>query len=240
MATAMWGPVLSWCLLQLLAESTDAANPAPVALDLFDRLRLREPLAHAFEALGIMGEESWRVAARLKVALLVQANVFAAPAPPAEAEPGKAAVSISEIAEPEIGTAAPENVIAEPQPLAQLVPISSPAFWQDPDVRWLTGAHESEGHSYFVKESYEELLWWLQLPALCKLAAQPAPTRSAVQEIALTVSHFAKAAAAASYRIDALLLPEPAATASPGPSSPLPALEEQEAAESEPVINPKA
>ena len=38
--------------------------------------------------------------------------------------------------------------------------------------------HTIEGHSYFVKESYEELLWWLQLPALCKLAAQAVPARS--------------------------------------------------------------
>jgi hypothetical protein len=62
-ATAMWGPVLGWCVLELLAESIDAENPERVALDLFDRLRLREPFAQAFAALGFEGEEGWRVAA---------------------------------------------------------------------------------------------------------------------------------------------------------------------------------
>jgi len=52
MATEMWGPVLAWSILELLAESINAQNPERAALDLFDRLRLREPLAHAFEALG--------------------------------------------------------------------------------------------------------------------------------------------------------------------------------------------
>ncbi len=46
-----------------------------VALDLFDRLRLREPFAQAFGALGFEGEESWRVAARIKVLLLTGAGV---------------------------------------------------------------------------------------------------------------------------------------------------------------------
>ena len=74
-ATAMWGPVLGWCALELLAESIDAENPESVALELFDRLRLREPFAQAFDALGFEGEEAWRVAARIKVVLLTGAGV---------------------------------------------------------------------------------------------------------------------------------------------------------------------
>ncbi len=74
-ATAMWGPILGWCALELLAESIDAEKPERVALDLFDRLRLREPFAHAFAALGFEGEEGWRVAARIKVVLLIGAGV---------------------------------------------------------------------------------------------------------------------------------------------------------------------
>ena len=73
-ATAMWGPVLAWCVLELLAESFDAEKPEPVALDLFDRLRLREPFAQVFAALGFEGEEAWRVAARVKVGLLTGAG----------------------------------------------------------------------------------------------------------------------------------------------------------------------
>ena len=36
-ATAMWGPVLSWCVLELLAESIDAKHPELAAVDVFDR-----------------------------------------------------------------------------------------------------------------------------------------------------------------------------------------------------------
>ena len=86
-ATAMWGPVLGWCALELLAESIDVENPERVALDLFDRLRLREPFAQAFTALGFEGEEGWRVAARIKVVLLTGAGVGKPEEAPAEPHP---------------------------------------------------------------------------------------------------------------------------------------------------------
>jgi glycosidase len=104
-ATAMWGPVLGWCALELLAESVDAEEPERVALDLFDRLRLREPFAQAFAALGFEGEEAWRAAARIKVVLLTGAGAGKLEEAPAEAGPAEAA---SEPAphEPEAGEAA--------------------------------------------------------------------------------------------------------------------------------------
>jgi len=179
-ATAMWGPVLAWSTLELLAESVNAQNPQRAALDLFDRLRLREPLAHVFESLGFAGEESWQVAARIKVALLIEARIF---------EPVSAAK-----------TTAPVQALAT----LRRIPVLSAALWQDPDVRWLTGAHDDAGRSYFVKESYEELLWWLQLPALCKLAAQSVPARSAILAIGLSINEAMIAAASAGYSIDAL------------------------------------
>jgi hypothetical protein len=186
-ATAMWGPVLAWAALEVLAESVNSVHPQLAALDLFDRLRLREPLGHAFEALGFEGEEAWRVAARIKVALLVEAKVFAT----------------------EDETSAPA---ARP-----LIPVLSPALWQDPDVRWLTGAHEAEGRWYFIKESYEELLWWLQLPALCRMAvgnaASPLPGAgpaagagaSEAHAMAKAIAEAVEAATRAGYSIDALL-----------------------------------
>jgi glycosidase len=192
-ATAMWGPVLAWSVLELLAQSVNAQNPERAALDLFDRLRLREPLAHVFEALGFEGEESWRVAARIKVALLIEAKVFA-PAPAATP--------------------------AYPASTRQRIPILSPVLWQDPDVRWLTGAHEAEGRSYFVKEPYEELLWWLQLPSLCKLAAEAVPARSAIQEIGKSISGAVAAAASAGYSLDVLLEREKSEPEAANPASP--------------------
>src|SRR6185437_3713199 len=69
-ATAMWGPVLAWCAMEALAQFVAGAETPrtnEIAADLFDRLRLREPLARAFESLGLEGEEAWRGAARVKV-----------------------------------------------------------------------------------------------------------------------------------------------------------------------------
>jgi glycosidase len=195
-ATAMWGPVLGWCVLELLAESIDVENPERVALDLFDRLRLREPFAQAFAALGFEGEEAWRVAARIKVELLTSAGI------------GK-----EEEASPEAETAASAQEEA-PQPAAATPPAAddekvalSPALWLDPDVRWLTGVHEAEGHDYLVRESYEELLWWLLMPSLLRLAGEAAPGRAAVEQMSRTVDEALATAEAAEYRVDMLLGP---------------------------------
>jgi hypothetical protein len=193
----MWGPVLGWCALELLAESIDAENPERIALDLFDRLRLREPFAQAFTALGFEGEEGWRVAARVKVGLLTWAGV------------GK----------PEKATAAtdPEAVTSERVAL-------SPVLWLDPDVRWLTGVHEAEGREYLVRERYEELLWWLLMPSLLRLAGETAPSRiaanrAAVRTMSRAIEEELAAAEAAGYRVDMLLAPAATQAAGNEPAS---------------------
>jgi hypothetical protein len=185
----MWGPILGWCALEMLAESIDAENPERVALDLFDRLRLREPFAQAFATLGFEGEEGWRVAARIKVVLLTGAGVGKLEEVPSVAEPQSPVAGASD--EP---TAARDEKIA-----------LSPGLWLDPDVLWLTGVHEAGGHSYLVRELYEELLWWLLMPSLLRLAGQAAPSRAAVEEMRKTVEEALETAEAAGYRIDALL-----------------------------------
>lgn len=256
MSTAIWGPVLSWCLLELLAESIDDENPESAALDLFDRLRLRQPLAHAFATVGFESEENWRVAARIKVTLLVgvQAPVEASVA---ESVPNEFDSIKSDSAET-ISTEAvsAESISAEPghsltgpdggskkveapafrpvnnqedskgfsprlsqEPIHQAIPVLPPDLWHDPDVRWLTGVHQARGHSYFVKESYEELLWWLQLPALCKLAGDTTPDRDAILKISKTITDALEAAASAGYRVDALVIEDDREDAKPEPGS---------------------
>jgi glycosidase len=213
-ATAIWGPILAWCTLELLAESIDLENPERVALDLFDRLRLREPFAQGFHALGFEGEEGWRVAARIKVVLLAATGAGKPEEPPQEPEPPiepesqattapKAATPKAKApaAEPLIAqTEDPESGISSDERLAL-----APALWLDPDVRWLTGVHEAEGHAYLIREQYEELLWWLLMPSLLRFAAEPVPSRAAVEELSKTVEEALDTAEAAGYRIDALL-----------------------------------
>jgi glycosidase len=206
-ATAMWGPLLGWCVLELLAESIDADSPQQRALDIFDRLRLREPFGQAFGALGFEGEEGWRVAARIKVVLLSEAGV------------GKpAAESAEEIAEDEAAIETFESESPAPEPEDALTAAEEteetvavervalpPALWLDPDVRWLTGVHEAEGHSYLVRERYEEMLWWMLMPSLLRLAGEPALDRVAIDRMGAVVDEALAAAEAAGYRVDRLM-----------------------------------
>ena len=211
-ATAIWGPILGWCALELLAESINVKEPELVALDLFDRLRLREPFAQAFAALGFEGEDSWRVAARIKVVLLTGAGV-------GKEEP----VTTSDLAEqkPEVGTTIPVAKIPEVEIKAPTKSSATaaaseaekvalaPALWHDPDVRWLTGLHETEGHFYLVREQYEELLWWLLMPSLLSLAAETAPSTAAIAQLSKTVSEALATVEEAGYRMDEMLGAEP-------------------------------
>jgi hypothetical protein len=304
-ATAMWGPVLAWSALLLLAESIDADHPESAALDLFDRLRLREPFAKAFAALGFDGETGWRVAARIKVVLLTgagvgreaESTVEPQPAPPAgalqavekpgaleklgalkghdfsraksgaETTPALAAegsssgnspktasssssstaghalssqIPSSQIPSSQIPASVPADAFHDqtakfiPQPpTAQ--PAIPPALWSDPDVRWLTGAHQAEGHDYFLRESYEELLWWLLLPKLLRLAADPVPSRATIAQLVGEIQEALSSAEAAGYRVDLLIAPSPtpleASTIEPAPDlpeTPAPAIPEAE------------
>ena len=84
-----------------------------------------------------------------------------------------------------------------------LSPELSHREWQDGDVRWLTGTHTSQDVRYFNQESYEELLWWIQVPAL--VAASPAEQRAAAQRSAAVVDRATQAAKSAGYRLDTLL-----------------------------------
>jgi len=170
---ALWGPVLIWCALEQLAESVDAVHAERVALDLFDSLRLREPLARAFAALGLEGEASWRAAARIKILLLVEISAVEKAAVPTDA------------------------------------PLFPPALWSDPDLCWLAGVHEAESHAYLVRESYEDLLWWLLLPALLRLAVRTRPTSAELAVLEQRIARALATAEAVGYRLD-LLLKKPA------------------------------
>jgi glycosidase len=203
-ATAMWGPVYGWCVLELLAESINADNPERVALDLFDRLRLREPFAQAFSRLGFEGEEGWRVAARIKVVLLTGAGVGKEEAPSSSGAESEAA---AEVPLAEADAAAHGSTAREPAAAGDEKVALSAALWHDPDVRWLTGVHRAEGHSYLLREPYEELLWWLLMPSLLRLAGEETLDRAAVEEMSKTVEEALASAEAAGYRIDALLGP---------------------------------
>jgi glycosidase len=200
-ATAMWGPVLAWCALEALAEyiaGSEAERAPEIAVDLLDRLRLREPLARAFEALGLEGEEAWRGAARIKALLLARAAARAT----------KAAGTTPGTEEPNTTAGPKRTADAAPQRAADveaeggLVPR---AMWRQSDVQWLTGVHEAEGHHYVIREAFEELLWWLQMPALLRLGAQAAIGAEATDQIGKAIQDALTAIERAGYRVDEML-----------------------------------
>jgi glycosidase len=193
-ATQVWGPVLGWCALESLAEIISVDEAERVALDLFDRLRLREAFAHAFAALGFEGEEAWRASARIKVLLLACAGI------------GRDKETSPPAGDKRVAKKPPAAKPAQRPPQAQNEKVAlAPALWLDPDVRWLCGVHESMGHFYLVRERYEELLWWLLMPSLLSLAGQSAPSRAEAEKLSSAVEAALKSAEAAGYRVAELL-----------------------------------
>jgi hypothetical protein len=77
-------------------------------------------------------------------------------------------------------------------------------FWNDPDVRWLLSVNESEGITYFNKESFEEMVGWLQVPALVELARASGWPKS-IAEVEAEVVTACDAATAAGFRLDRFL-----------------------------------
>jgi hypothetical protein len=79
-----WVAVLGWCALEAIGEigeigaMRDPANPDAAAAELFDALRLRGPVAAAFAAQGLTGDEEWRAAARLRAAFAYSSRNTAA------------------------------------------------------------------------------------------------------------------------------------------------------------------
>jgi hypothetical protein len=67
------------------------------------------------------------------------------------------------------------------------------------------GVHEAEGRNYLVKEPFEELLWWFQLPELLKLAAMASPDRAIAERIVKTVEDAVAVVEASGYQPDKML-----------------------------------
>ncbi|WP_263359043.1 alpha-amylase family protein [Acidicapsa ligni] len=87
------------------------------------------------------------------------------------------------------------------------ISIDSPDLWSDPDVRWLTGVNQASEKTYFNKEQFTELLGWLQLPLLVKIAHLKTGQADAIQAIELAASSALQAANGAGYNLDLYLNP---------------------------------
>ncbi len=83
--------------------------------------------------------------------------------------------------------------------------IDSAEFWADPDVRWLAGVNQASGKTYVNKEQFEELLCWLQLPALLEIAPQDSDEARAIRGVEAVVSSACRAAEEARYNLETYL-----------------------------------
>jgi hypothetical protein len=210
-ATAMWAPIIAWCALETLAESIGAEMPEQIALEVFDRLRLRQPLGESFKALGFDGEAGWRAAARIKVVLLAQSEIARGKknaqekATPAFVETDSRTIAQPKPAEELMPVQGAHRAALEPDTAEPIVCGIPRDLWSDPDVRWLTGVHDAGESTYVVCEPYEELLWWLQMPELLSIAGQSSPSKSDVRALSAKVHQASAAADKAGYRLQMML-----------------------------------
>jgi hypothetical protein len=105
-------------------------------------------------------------------------------------------------------------------PPASSAAVRSAAFWSNPDVRWLAGVNTHSGVTYINREQFEELLAWLQLPALIRIAQDPAGRAKAIAELEAAFAATCEAAHDAGYQLDTYIAsakPLLAKTAAPKP-----------------------
>jgi len=65
-AIAIWSTILAWCAVDALGHLQNPQQHEAASTRLFDALRLRDPLGEAFASSGLVDEERWRAAARLR------------------------------------------------------------------------------------------------------------------------------------------------------------------------------
>ena len=145
-----WAPVLAWIILRSLPTEGIRAS-------LFDTLQLRSVLAEMFSSMGVEGERTWRMAAQVRLLLM----------------------------------------LADQPSLT----FDADEFWHDADVRWLAGVNDSAGVTYIHKEHFEELLCWVQLPALLAAALTEQRSAPSLREIEAGVARACAAAKDAGYKL---------------------------------------
>ncbi len=99
-----------------------------------------------------------------------------------------------------------------------------PNFWSDSDVLWLASVNQASGTEYIQRERFEELLVWLELPALCQtLTFTPAPIASLTQATS-RAAHLLESLERVSFELQPFLrlaqnnlaqTPQPTDTAAP-------------------------
>ncbi|MBV8114333.1 MAG: hypothetical protein JO300_06295, partial [Silvibacterium sp.] len=107
--------------------------------------------------------------------------------------------------------------------------IDTKEFWSNPDVRWLAGVNESRNKTYFNKELFEEMLCWVQIPALMEIVQRGGESQAQslarfIDKLEEAITRVCHAASKAGYDLDdflKLLHPETETVATPSASEPI-------------------
>jgi hypothetical protein len=84
--------------------------------------------------------------------------------------------------------------------------VRSAEFWNDGDVRWLTGVHGAvDEPEYFEQESFEAFICWLQLPALIAGGEGSVVHTKAAHDVTAIAANLAYAAKVAGYEVHRFL-----------------------------------
>jgi|GEM_PF-1112495 len=80
--------------------------------------------------------------------------------------------------------------------------VRSESFWNDGDVRWLTGIREADHEpEYFEQEKFEAFVCWLQLPALIAGGEGSGLQTKATHDVTAVAANLAYAAKVAGYDV---------------------------------------
>ena len=85
----------------------------------------------------------------------------------------------------------------------------SEPFWSDPDARWLTCVNASGGTEYFNRECFDQVLFWLHLPALLDLLGKKAISLPSLKKLEAGISSHQVSAVTSGYRVAPYLAPAP-------------------------------
>jgi hypothetical protein len=84
--------------------------------------------------------------------------------------------------------------------------VRSAEFWNDADVRWLTGIHGGvDEPEYFTQEGFDSFVCWLKLPALIAIAEGATIQTKEAQDITAIAANLAYAAKVAGYEVHRFL-----------------------------------
>jgi hypothetical protein len=84
--------------------------------------------------------------------------------------------------------------------------VRSAEFWNDADVRWLTGIHGGvEEPEYFAQEGFEAFVCWLQLPSLIAVGDGAGVQTKAAQDVTAVAANLAYAGKVAGYDVHRFL-----------------------------------